>query len=35
VALDERGRVALVVNFFTHGLLTALVYAVTWALRLS
>ncbi|HZI18298.1 MAG TPA: tetratricopeptide repeat protein [Pyrinomonadaceae bacterium] len=33
VALDERGRVALAVNLFTHGLLTALVYAAAWALR--
>jgi TolA-binding protein len=33
VALDERGRVALVLNLFTHGLLTALVYAAAWALR--
>jgi TolA-binding protein len=31
--LDERGRAALAINFLTHGLLTALLWALTWALR--
>jgi TolA-binding protein len=33
LALHERGRAALAVNLFTHGLLTALVWACAWALK--
>jgi hypothetical protein len=33
VALHERGRAALTLNLFTHGLLTALLWAVLWAMR--
>ncbi|HZB44916.1 MAG TPA: hypothetical protein VE360_06720, partial [Pyrinomonadaceae bacterium] len=33
IVLDERGRAALALNFITHGLLTALVYALMWAIR--
>ncbi|MET0623653.1 MAG: hypothetical protein ABW250_11785 [Pyrinomonadaceae bacterium] len=31
LALHERGRAALALNLFTHGLLTALLWAVLWA----
>jgi TolA-binding protein len=31
VVFDEKGRAALALNFVTHGLLTALVYALMWA----
>lgn len=33
LALHERARAALVLNLFTHGLLTLLVWAVLWAAR--
>ncbi len=33
VALDRRGRAALALNFVTHGVLSALLWALTWALR--
>jgi TolA-binding protein len=33
VLLDRRGRAALALNFLTHGVLTALLWALTWALR--
>jgi outer membrane protein assembly factor BamD (BamD/ComL family) len=33
LALHERGRTALALNLFTHGLLTVLLWAVLWALR--
>jgi outer membrane protein assembly factor BamD (BamD/ComL family) len=33
VALDERGRAAIALNLLTHGLLTALLWALAWALR--
>ena len=33
LALHERGRAALALNLFTHGLLTALLWAVHWASR--
>lgn len=33
LALHERGRVALALNLFTHGLLTVLLWAVLWAFR--
>ncbi len=32
IVLDEKGRAALALNFVTHGLLTALVYALMWAI---
>lgn len=35
VVFDEQGRAALALNFITHGLLTALVYALMWAWRMS
>ena len=31
LALHERGRAALALNLFTHGLLTVLLWAVLWA----
>ncbi len=31
--LDRRGRAALALNFLTHGVLTVLLWALTWALR--
>jgi outer membrane protein assembly factor BamD (BamD/ComL family) len=33
LALHERGRAALALNLFTHGLLTVLLWAVLWAAR--
>lgn len=33
IVSDEKGRAALALNFVTHGLLTALLYALMWALR--
>lgn len=33
IILDERGRAALALNLLTHGLLTALLYALMWAIR--
>jgi hypothetical protein len=33
LALHERGRAALALNLFTHGLLTLLLWAVLWAMR--
>ncbi|HEX8149347.1 MAG TPA: hypothetical protein VF591_19345 [Pyrinomonadaceae bacterium] len=33
LALHERGRAALALNLFTHGLLTVLLWAVLWAMR--
>jgi TolA-binding protein len=33
VVLDRRARAALALNFLTHGVLTALLWALTWALR--
>jgi outer membrane protein assembly factor BamD (BamD/ComL family) len=33
LALHERGRAALVLNLFTHGLLTVLLWAVLWAMQ--
>ena len=33
LALHERGRAALALNLFTHGLLTVLVWAVLWAVK--
>lgn len=33
LALHERGRAALALNLFTHGLLTLLLWAVLWAIR--
>ncbi|MCA1634230.1 MAG: hypothetical protein LC802_11180, partial [Acidobacteria bacterium] len=33
VALDRRGRAALTLNLVTHGVLSALLWALTWALR--
>jgi hypothetical protein len=33
VALDERGRAAITLNLIAHGLLTALLWALAWALR--
>jgi TolA-binding protein len=33
LALHERGRAALVLNLFTHGLLTVLLWAVLWAVK--
>ncbi len=33
IVLDRRGRAALALNFVTHGVLTVLLWALTWALR--
>jgi outer membrane protein assembly factor BamD (BamD/ComL family) len=33
LALHERGRAALALNLFTHGLVTVLLWAVLWAMR--
>lgn len=33
LALHERGRAALALNLFTHALLTALIWAVLWAMK--
>jgi hypothetical protein len=33
LTLHERSRSALALNLFTHGLLTALVWAVLWAMK--
>jgi TolA-binding protein len=33
LALSERGRAALALNLFTHGLLTVVLWAVLWAVR--
>jgi outer membrane protein assembly factor BamD (BamD/ComL family) len=33
LALNERGRAALALNLFTHGLLTVLLWAVLWAVK--
>jgi hypothetical protein len=33
LALHERGRAALALNLFTHGLLTVLLWAVLWAMQ--
>ena len=35
VILDDKGRAALALNLMTHGLLTALLYVLVWAVRLS
>lgn len=31
LSLHERGRAALALNLFTHGLLTLLIWALVWA----